>query len=216
MKIVDINKYNKRKENRLMNELIELENRLKKDFCKKHNHYKLQEIDDIAYEILNIFEVNLKNISTPIVKIAKAFDFKTGEKALDVMLSGDIYINGNTADVYGHNKVILVNKNEQLFHQRFVIAHELAHYLFDFLGNPDYFDESIQFSDTYYRDDHDRPEEIIANRFAASILMPKKLFVYQFQTALDTGLKDYFVINYLSKFFETSFDSIEKRIKEVM
>lgn len=216
MKIVDINKYKITREKKIMEEIALLVDKLNKDFAIKHNNYTLKEIDDIAYKILHIFDVRTKNISTPIVKISKKFGFKICKKALDVNLSGDIFINGNTCYQFNHDKVILVNKNDELYHQRFVIAHELAHYLFDFLGNPDYFDKNVLYSDTYFRNNHNRPEELIANRFAASILMPSDLFIEQYQIALETGLKDFFVIKYLSEFFETSLDSIEKRIEEVM
>lgn len=214
-KIVDINKYKKIREKKTMTEINALTQKLEGDFTLKHNNYTLQEIDNIAYDILRIFGFDSKDIPTPIIKIAKKFGFKTGEKTLNNKLSGDIYINGDTKKIFGSDKVILVNKNEHFFHQRFVIAHELAHYLFDFLGNPEYINNNNQFTDTYYRNNHDRPEEVIANRFAASILMPKKLFVKQYYIALDVGLKDCFVIDFLSRFFETSPDSIEKRIKEV-
>ena len=86
--------------------------------------YSLKEIDDVAYDLLNIFDIFNKKTSIPIVKIVKAFNFKTYTESLSDKLSGDIYINGDTKQKYGHNKIILENKKETLYHQRFVIAHE--------------------------------------------------------------------------------------------
>lgn len=178
--------------------------------------YSLKEIDDVAYDLLNIFDIFNKKTSIPIVKIVKAFNFKTYTESLSDKLSGDIYINGDTKQKYGHNKIILVNKNESFFHQRFVIAHELAHYLFDFLGKNKYLDSLIKFSDTYYKNQHETPEEKRANRFAASLLMPEKIFIEQYNIAKKEDCNELFVILYLSQFFQTPTDSIEKRIWEVI
>ncbi len=42
-----------------------------------------------------------KKSSTPIVKIAKTFDFKVYKKILPKDISGGIFINGRTKDKYG-------------------------------------------------------------------------------------------------------------------
>ena len=110
----------------------------------------------------------------------------------------------------------MVNKNDELFHQRFVVAHELAHYLFDFLGNSDYTDKSIRFSDTYYKNMHESISEQRANRFAAAILMPEESFIKQYNIAKNIDKNRMFVIMYLSRFFETTMSSIERRIAEVL
>ncbi|MBD5395903.1 MAG: ImmA/IrrE family metallo-endopeptidase [Lachnospiraceae bacterium] len=214
MKIVNINKYKWRSNKmKVKDEIIELENGLKQNNID--HIYSLQEVEKISKDILTIFGFSSKKTSIPIVKIVKEFDFNIYKESLPDKLSGDIYINGNTIDEYGHDKVILVNKNEHLFHQRFVAAHELAHYLFDFLGNPLYNDKNIKFSDTYYKDQHETPEEKIANWFAASIMMPKDIFIEQYNFAKKEYSKTTFVMLYLSRYFETPIDSIEKRFSEV-
>ena len=112
--------------------------------------YSLGEIKQIANSILSELDYYSGKGATPIVKIAKEFDFKTYKQELTQGLSGDININGDTLERYGHDKVIIVNKEEELFHQRFVVAHELAHYLFEYIGNPEYRDPAVKFSDTYF------------------------------------------------------------------
>lgn len=214
MKIVNIDMYKWGSgKMKIYNEILQLEEELKQN-NREHN-YELQEIDKISNNILTIFGFSSKKTSIPIVKIVKAFGFNIYKEQLPDKLSGDIYINGNTINEYGHNKIILVNKSEHLFHQRFVAAHELAHYLFDFLGNPVYNDERIKFSDTYYKDQHETPEEKIANCFAASIMMPKDIFIEQYNFAKREYSKPSLIIMYLSRYFETTEDSIEKRFSEV-
>lgn len=194
--------------------LNELTNTIKEKNHFNYN-YSPSEVDNLALELLSCLGYNSKDIATPIVKVGKALNFQIFKENLESNLSGDIYINGDTRDVYGYNRVILVNKNDALYHQRFVIAHELAHYFFDFLGNPKYEDTSEKFSDTYYKDNHDTLQEKRANRFAASILMPEESFIYQYNQAKLADYNRMFVITYLSRFFETTVDSIEKRIMEV-
>lgn len=177
--------------------------------------YSLKEISEIANDILKSIDYYTGRGATPIVKIAKEFGFKTYKETLKNEKSGDIHINGETKEKYGHDKIILVNKRDELFHQRFVVAHELAHYLFEFLGNPNYANSNNIFVDTYQKDQHETLQEKRANAFAAEIMMPKKLFIEQYYIARREDDNRIFILMYLSRFFETSIDSIEKRITEV-
>ena len=213
--IIKLSDYKRRKctmDERLL-ELIQKLEQMNKD-----NHsFTLEEIDDIALKILTVLGYRSTNTATPIVKIVKQFGFKAyAEQINDRNLSGDISINGNTKNLYNHDKVIIVNNMDEKSHQRFVTAHELAHYLFDFLGNPDYTDTTKKFNAAYYKDKHDTADEKRANRFAAAILMPKDLFIKQYNVAKSVDSSRLFITVYLSRFFETSISSIERRILEVM
>lgn len=203
----DWRRYNDMKFEQLLKDL--------KEKNEKGYEYSLKEIAEVANNILKEIDYYSWRGATPIVKIAKEFDFKTYRETLKNGKSGDIHINGETKDKYGHDKVILVNKKDELFHQRFVVAHELAHYLFEFLGNNDYLDSNIIFVDTYKKDKHETPQEKRANAFAAEIMMPSELFVKQYNIARREDNNRIFILMYLSRFFETSIDSIEKRLMEV-
>lgn len=211
MQIVDfnINKYKWRSENMNLEELLNYLTEKNKSEYK----YSLADIRKIANDILSIPSYYSGRCATPIVKIARMFDFITYKEQL--FESGDININGDTKKKYGHDKIILVNKKEELFHQRFVVAHELAHFLFDFLGNIKYEDKNILFADTYQKDKHETLQEKRANTFAAEIMMPKDLFIKQYNIASLKENTHMFIVMYLSEYFETSIDSIEKRIMEV-
>lgn len=188
-----------------------------KERNQANNPFSMREIDEIAIRILSILGYRSSDQATPIVKIVKQFGFKAySEKIEDKNLSGDIFINGKTQEIYKHDKVIIVNDMDEKNHQRFVTAHELAHYLFDFLGNPEYADNSKQFNAAYYKDKHDSDDEKRANRFAASILMPKDVFIKQYNIAKAVDSNNWFITMYLSRFFETSISSIERRILEVI
>lgn len=212
--VIDMNKHMKNT-SEMTTMFEELIKRLEINHLKKHE-YSLSEIDMLAKEILSNVSYYSKDCATPIVKIAKEFGFVTYKETLNDGLSGDIYINGKTKEEYKSDKIILVNKGDELFHQRFVVAHELAHYLFDFLGNVEYKDITKKFSDTYYKNMHETTSEQRANRFAAAILMPEDSFIKQYNIAKSIDKNRMFVIMYLSRFFETTMNSIERRIAEVL
>ena len=208
--IIIFHKYSWRK-----GEIMRLEELLK-DLIEKNKggyEYSLSEIRKLADDILTMISSYSGRCATPIVKIAKLFGFRIYKEALNE--SGDININGETAQKYGHDKIILVNSEDELFHQRFVVAHELAHYLFDFLGNPEYAGSDILFADTYQKDKHETLQERRASTFAAEIMMPKGLFINQYNIARSEESNHMFIVMYLSRYFETSVDSIERRITEV-
>lgn len=209
---IPVYKWRSKMDERLKELIKELEKKNKENYC-----FSMLEIEEIAMRILSILGYRSENTSTPIVRIVKQFDFRAySEHIEDRNLSGDISINGDTIDTYGHNQVIIVNNMDELNHQRFVTAHELGHFLFDYLGNPQYADFSVRFNAAYYKDKHDTADEKRANRFAASILMPKDLFIKQYNVARNTDSNPLFISMYLSRYFETSISSIEKRILEVM
>lgn len=67
----------------------------------KHNYsYSPSEVDSFALQLLSCLGFNSKNIATPIVKIGKALNFQIFKEILESNLSGDIYINGDTRDIY--------------------------------------------------------------------------------------------------------------------
>jgi Zn-dependent peptidase ImmA (M78 family) len=77
----------------------------------------------------------------------------------------------------GKETVIAVNKGHHINRQRFSIAHELGHYLL----HPDsaaYYDQKHDIG-VHFRAKTDRttwdPREVEANRFAAELLMPRRI-----------------------------------------
>lgn len=179
--------------------------------------YVVREAEILADEILKIYGYVGKSAPTPIVRIAHDFGFAT-YKAEDIPedISGNIFIGGTTKEDYGTDKVIIVGEDEPLPHQRFIVAHELAHYLMDYIGNEEYQKDGTIFSRTYPKVNHDSPEEIRADRFAAELLMPKKVFLAEYVKAMK--LSDFskeYTIPYLAKLFNTKESCIQRRIREV-
>lgn len=158
--------------------------------------------------------------STPLIKIINGFGIDIRRsKNMPKDLAGVIYAGGKTAEVYKVNTVIFTDSNEPFEHQRFVMAHELGHYLFDYVGNPvnrKASNEIRTFEETYPRKNHSSEKEVRANRFAAELLMPLHLFVEQYNQAMGECSNRLYTIKYLARYFQVKETSVEKRIHEVL
>lgn len=98
--------------------------------------YVVREAGSLADEILELEELSGKSAPIPIVKIASDFGIKTYKASnMSNDISGNIFIGDTTEKDYGADKVIIVGEDEVLPHQRFIITHELAHYLMDYIGS---------------------------------------------------------------------------------
>ncbi len=175
----------------------------------------MEEVDEIAEKIHECFVAPDNFEPTPIVKITEAFGIPVYRtKNINVKHSGNIHIVDDKCEKVGKEKIILVDAEDVLPQQRFVIAHELGHYLFDYIGS-DFQRYNQPFTCPYLKDNHEGKNEKIANRFATSLLMPAQLFIKEHNNAVDTDDRKIYVIKYLSRLFQVKEDSIIKRIKEV-
>lgn len=193
----------------------ELVNNLQNEPAKM---YTINDAEKLADRVLEIGGYDNFGGPTPIVEIARQFGFTTfQEKNMPEDISGNIFVGGTTRTVYNTDKVIVVGGNEEYYHQRFIIAHELAHYLLDYLGSETSLNARILFSKAYLKNNHNSSEEIRADRFAAQLLMPAKIFYRQYIKAMQvSNYSMRYVIVYLSDYFETKRSSIERRIQEVI
>lgn len=188
---------------------------LEKRYKKK---YTALEVEQLADSIL--IENNPAELvaPTPIVKIVSDFGVKAFKiEKLGKDISGNIYIGGTTEKVFHHDKVIVVQAKEEFYHQRFIIAHELGHYLLDYIGNPTFEHPKKFFSKTYIKTEHEYSEDILVNKFAAELLMPSRLFLQKYINIMDYSRNNIvFTVTYLSVFFEVEKEKIIKRITEII
>ena len=182
------------------------------------NQYTIKQAEKLADEVLVRGGYEDKIGPTPIVKIAEEFGFSTFEESsIPDDVSGNIFVGGTTEEIYNTDKVIVVGAREEYFHQRFIIAHELAHYLMDYLGSDASCNTAILFSRAYPKENHDSEVERRADRFAAELLMPAKEFLRQYIKAAEMSNYNYkYIVAYLSDFFETKRSSVARRIEEVI
>lgn len=197
---------------------MKFEKLLKELEGKKQEDYTIKEAEKLAKKVLNEGEYDNVIGATPIIKIAKDFGFecyKANNMPSDI--SGNIFVGGTTSKFYESDKVIIVGTTEKYEHQRFIIAHELAHYLIDYLGSDKSKNPNKLFTRTYPKENHKSFEEIRADRFSAELLMPSNIFLRQYVKAMEASdCNKNFTISHLAKFFKVKSSSVDRRIDEVI
>lgn len=191
--------------------------------------YTYQNVDLAAEKLLSLFAVK---VPFPIVELSERMGFKIFLRDLPNGIGGTIGINGEFLDRFGTDKVILVNKKENGKRRRFTVAHELGHYLLDYKYSSSEitfynYDESKDFENdklfyAYENDEtNDDANEILINRFAAELLMPKACFVKDFIDSFKGIYKKsqevslYDVVQILSEKYSVPPKSVQRRINEL-
>ena len=121
-----------------------------------------------SYKLLE--DNNLLNLPIDLDALAKKLNIDVNYSILKSDISGKINYN-----VVDDKAIIYINSNEYELRQRFSLAHELSHYIYDINFSED---AEIEDNDqTLFRNDIINPIENRANKYAEKLLMPKELFV---------------------------------------
>ena len=169
--------------------------------------YDVNEMPEVAQMILD--RLGIEEVPIPIVAIMKSLNFQVVAGELKDEISGIIGIDDDLAKNFKSSKVIAINNKDNVGHQRFTMAHELAHYLFDFdVSN------QIVYYNTYNTFEDENEEERRANYFAANLLMPEKKFKKEFDNVV---IKNnlYVTVEKLSQMFQVSGEAVRRRISEL-
>lgn len=163
----------------------------------------------IADSILK--ELDIKSMPVDISKILTGLGFKI--YATDILkknISGFIYISPDLVSKFGTDKIIMINDDDSIGRQRFTLAHEFSHYIFDFDLNT-----MASYADAYDTNKDDEASEKVSSRFAAEILIPKKFFLNKINELHNKGVNYYDAVSYLTEYFNVSSKSIKMRFKEL-
>ena len=169
--------------------------------------YDVNEMPEVAQMILD--RLGIEEVPIPIVAIMKSLNFQVVAGELKDEISGIIGIDDDLAKNFKSSKVIAINNKDNVGHQRFTMAHELAHYLFDFdVSN------QIVYYNTYNTFEDENEVERRANYFAANLLMPEKKFKKEFDNVV---IKNnlYVTVEKLSQIFQVSGEAVRRRISEL-
>ena len=169
--------------------------------------YDVNEMPEVAQMILD--RLGIEEVPIPIVAIMKSLNFQVVAGELKDEISGIIGIDDDLAKNFKSSKVIAINNKDNVGHHRFTMAHELAHYLFDFdVSN------QIVYYNTYNTFEDENEEERRANYFAANLLMPEKKFKKEFDNVV---IKNnlYVTVEKLSQIFQVSGEAVRRRISEL-
>ena len=145
---------------------------LREKYGMFQDFYDNEKIEDLITEVEGILNLNGK-----VFEIGEALNiigFSIFRIELDSNIGGIFIRSAEIENILGkdRNKVVLLNKDKSLEEQRFTMAHELGHYIFDYRHN-DYFS-------MHASEETDTRNEKRASRFAAALLMRKDMFIESF------------------------------------
>ncbi|MBD5511784.1 MAG: ImmA/IrrE family metallo-endopeptidase [Lachnospiraceae bacterium] len=180
----------------------------------KNIRKKSKEIDDMpkrAQEVLDFFHVEYNTSAVPIIEILTKMGFKIFQSDLEPDdLSAYIAVDPKFKDTFGSNKITCVHVKDNPGHKTFALAHELAHYLFDFDES-----KSLYYYDTYFpKENEEKFVERRANKFAANLLMPKEIFLKEYEKCKNLQSKAD-IVNELGRRFRVSPTAVLIRFQEL-
>lgn len=176
-------------------------------FKQKMPERTIENAIKLAKELIQT--LNIKEYPVPIVSILKELGFAVFVTEMPRSnISGFIIIDSDLKEKFGTDKTIAIDNNDSLGRQRFTLAHEFAHYLFDFNEN-----NETTFVNTYNLDKANENDEKIPSRFAAEFLMPEDMFRKRFEEL--SSMTHYERINQLVSDFNVTTKSIQKRFEEL-
>lgn len=177
---------------------------------------RMNEIEEIVNKILLDNKIDFKKAPTvDIVSLVKKDGFKVKPTDMPIDTTGCLVVNGNGKN---SEKFILVNKifknpdneTDVIFKKsRFITAHEYGHYVLKKQTDCPLYAHRDS-------DKRDEPEEIEADYFARSILMPLNQFrkFYHIVNMISNNNEE-FVLYTLSKLFKVTSNKVRKRMEDL-
>lgn len=171
------------------------------------NFYGNSDIENLVREVEDILGLHGK-----VFEIGQALN-KTGFRIFRAELDDDtsgVFACDKGFEKYlgaGKKKVVLLNKNKSLENQRFTMAHELGHYIFDY--------EHKEYFSKHGSEEADTPKEKRASRFAAALLMKKDEFKDSFEALKIMGYDPKSIVESLAKEYCVPQTAVARRIEEL-
>lgn len=197
--------------------------------------YRLEESDLVKYDkyIKTFFREMKRRINgldrayktnsgiPDIVAFAIALGFKVTPAHLPKYTDGFIYIGEKKLNGYNARKVIAYTDSSNYRKEtiRFIVAHELAHYIKECVETGDY--ELKEYKDFFYtRRTHSstmvRPrDEQIIDYMAGILLLPEDDFIMQYNHQNSQGLTRFSIYSSLASTFDVDIGVVVNRIEEL-
>ena len=169
-------------------------------------------IEQKAIETLNLIDINEDTDAIDVIEIAKKLGFIVGNAGLENDVDGFIIVEKGKKEVLGQktDRLIGVNATKELNWKRFIIAHEIGHFILHYNENEN--------NGIYAHREHKKgksEQENEADFFAACILMPRELFVNKAKELLAKKLTKNEMIVLLADKFCVTHKMTERRFKEL-
>lgn len=168
-----------------------------------------KKIEEIANEILEYYNQDGK---VEIIKIATDMGFQVFTSSFkDKLVSGFISISNENIKKYKFAKIMKINRDENVGHRRFTVAHEIGHYLFDYNDKTG----KKYLNATYRTDDVFSIKESRACYFAACLLLPRNLFLEKYNQYQKAGMSNFDLVETMANDFGVSTRTIVIRFDEL-
>ena len=173
------------------------------------------EVNKIEQSVLNMLDsiqYTISNYSVDVIDVAKRLGFVVGNAVLNEEDDGFIVVEEGRKEIMGikTDKLIGVNSDRSLEWKRFIIAHELGHYILHF--------KEKNLEGLYAHRDHNRGHNELENEadfFAANLLMPRESFEKKYKEKKQEYRNDKDIVDALSKHFIVTVRMAERRIEEL-
>lgn len=171
-----------------------------------------EEIEEKALEILKSSKDIYDGDSVDVIKIAEQLGFAVGNAKMNNDMDGFIIVDENAEDIMGikTNKLIGVNADRNLAWKRFIIAHEIAHYVLHYSKEKN----NGMFAHREHAKGKGKTEND-ADFFAANLLLPKDRFSSKYSELKEKKLDQKDIVVLLSRKFIATENTVARRIEEL-
>lgn len=172
--------------------------------CKRNRKKANQTLENVGYKDISD--------SIDVIDVAKKLGFVVGNAGLDNNEDGFILIKEGADNILGikTDKLIGVNAVQNLAWKRFIIAHEIGHYVLHYDKERD--------RGMYAHREHKKGKSEMENEadfFAANLLMPRVKFMDKYKELKGKGLSNEELIVLLASKFMVTQPMVERRFKEL-
>lgn len=176
-----------------------------------------KEMEEILSRFLSKRKINLTNIPVDIFKVAADLGFDVRGAVFYQNLDGLILVNEKAEVIKGFtsNKVIAYNCEKNIQDKKFIVAHELAHYIEEKVNNEntEIMVAARDHGDTVYSNDENEQRK---DYIAAAILIPKDSLLKQLSLFKEDNISDKNIIcQKITEIYDVEYELAERRLKEV-
>lgn len=169
-------------------------------------------IERSVMDTLRSAEYTISECPVDVIDVAKRLGFVVGNAILNEEDDGFIVAEEGRKEIMGikTDKLIGVNSDRTLEWKRFIIAHEIGHYILHF--------REKNLKGLYAHRDHKRGHNELENEadfFAANLLMPRESFENKYNEIKQVYKNNKEIVDVLSKHFLVTIRMTERRVEEL-
>lgn len=172
----------------------------------------VSKIEKSVINTLSSVQYTISERPVDVIDVAKRLGFVVGNAVLNEEDDGFIVVEEGRKEIMGieTDKLIGVNSDRTLEWKRFIIAHEIGHYILHY--------KEKNLKGLYAHRDHKTGHNELENEadfFAANLLMPGKSFENKYNEIKQVYKNDREIVDALSKHFIVTVKMTERRIGEL-